>query len=119
MKRQVDQAVMMVVQEFTMGNMDMTIEPISKEDTLKYVRIMEEKKVTTFKALMTQARQGAINQQQMAMVMEMDKEKQMDELFLQFGVDTDDINRAFSAHEISKQPEFQQIMAECQAKMRQ
>lgn len=44
------------------------------------------------------------------MILEMEKEKHLDEIFLQFGVEATDVQRAIIHYDLTKTPEFAQIM---------
>lgn len=64
-KKQVEMEIHGLMQEHTLSSFDMSKEPISKEDALKYVQILEEKKMQATSALIMQGQAGKMQQQQM------------------------------------------------------
>ena len=64
-KKQVEVDLQGAMQELSLSQFDMSKDPISKEDTLKYIRIVEEKKCQSMGALLAQVKAGKLQQQQM------------------------------------------------------
>lgn len=58
-----------------------------------------------------------IQQQQANLIMEVEKIKAFDRMFLEFGVDEKDISRAVKELDLLKSPEYQELVKEMQAKL--
>jgi hypothetical protein len=58
-----------------------------------------------------------IQQQQANLIMEVEKIKAFDRMFLEFGVDEKDISRAVKELDLLKSLEYQELVKEMQAKL--
>ncbi len=58
-----------------------------------------------------------IQQQQANLIMEVEKIKAFDKMFLEFGVDEKDIARAVKELDLLKSAEYQELVKEMQAKL--
>lgn len=90
---------------------------LSAEDALKYMRIIEESKVTSITKLQKAVAARQINPQHFPVLMEVEKTKAFDQLFLSDGIEESDISAAFTNHDIENLPEYKSLVAEMQAKL--
>lgn len=114
-KMKVDLEIQMLMKGFeTETTVDLTKELLSRDDTMKYIKVMEEKKMDSIAKLQQLSKQQPLNQMQAQMIMEMEKIQGFDELWLQYGVGEEEIARGFRENNIQTDPEFTEYAQQMQ-----
>lgn len=116
-QEKVGKAMNEFVQRMAMESQDRNGKIIENDQCIKAIRRMEEAKIVSIDTLQKQMQSGQVPQQMVPMIMEIDKCRAIDKLFLEQNIDDDDIGKTVRANKLQENPEFQAMIKECQAKM--
>lgn len=77
---------------------------------MKYIDIMEERKMESLVKLQTMARTTPLDQNQAQIYMETEKVRSFDQLWLEHQVTEEEISRGFREHNLQTDPQFQNLV---------
>ena len=83
---------------------------LTKEETLKYIKQIEEVKIDSMNQLQKAVSSKKIQLQHMNSLMEVNKTRAFDNLYSETGVEEEDINKAFHMYKLSETAEFKAMM---------
>lgn len=93
-------------------------ETLSAEKTIEYIRRLEGEKAEAMMGLQKRGQREMMNQQTVALLMEVEKVKAFDKLYAEVGVGEEDIARAVKEHDLTNSDEFKAMLTQVQEELK-
>jgi hypothetical protein len=91
---------------------------LDTDKCIKAIRRIEEAKITSIDNATRLAKVGRLPQNAVPAVIEIEKSKCLDKLFIEEGIENEDIGKTVRANKLQENEDFKKMVAECQEKFK-